>query len=88
MNRRGFLGRLGLAGLAALPGRRAAARGAEGGTGLPARRTEDMPRVGIALGAGGAAGLAHIAMLEVLDELGVRPYHVAGSSIGAVIGAL
>ena len=45
-------------------------------------------RVGIALGAGGANGLAHIPMLEVLDELGVRPCHITGSSIGAIIGAL
>ncbi len=45
-------------------------------------------RVGIALGAGGANGLAHIAMLEVLDELKIRPHRIAGSSIGAVIGAM
>lgn len=46
------------------------------------------PRVGIALGAGGANGLAHILMLEVLDELGIQPHRIAGSSIGAIIGAL
>jgi len=45
-------------------------------------------RIGIALGAGGANGLAHIAMLEVLDELGIRPHRIAGASIGAVIGAM
>lgn len=45
-------------------------------------------RVGIALGAGGANGLAHIAMLEVLDELDIRPHRIAGASIGAVIGAM
>lgn len=45
-------------------------------------------RVGIALGAGGANGLAHIAMLEVLDELEVRPHRIAGASIGAVVGAM
>lgn len=45
-------------------------------------------RIGVALGAGGAAGLAHIAMLEVFDELGVRPHHITGTSIGALIGAL
>ncbi|MEJ2534687.1 MAG: patatin-like phospholipase family protein [Gammaproteobacteria bacterium] len=52
----------------------------------PERNTP--PRIGIALGAGGANGLAHIPMLEVLDELGIRPHRIAGSSIGAVIGAL
>ncbi len=46
------------------------------------------PRIGIALGSGGAKGVAHIPMLEVLDELGIRPHVVSGASIGAVIGAL
>lgn len=46
------------------------------------------PRIGVALGGGGAKGLAHIPMLEVLDELGLRPHRVAGCSVGAVIGAL
>ncbi|MBE0511027.1 MAG: patatin-like phospholipase family protein [Chromatiales bacterium] len=46
------------------------------------------PTVGLALGSGGAAGLAHIAMLQVFDELGVKPQHITGSSIGAVIGVL
>lgn len=45
-------------------------------------------RVGIALGGGGAKGLAHIPMLEVLDTLGIRPYRIAGTSIGAIIGCL
>ena len=45
-------------------------------------------KIGLALGAGGANGLAHIAMLEVFDELGIRPRIIAGSSIGAVFGAL
>ena len=59
----------------------------------PALRAADRerttaPRIGIALGAGGAGGLAHISMLEVLDDLGLRPHRIAGSSIGAVIGAL
>jgi NTE family protein len=43
--------------------------------------------VAIALGGGGARGLAHIVALEALDELGVRPVAVAGCSIGAIIGA-
>ncbi|RLK50606.1 NTE family protein [Alkalispirillum mobile] len=44
--------------------------------------------VGVALGSGGAGGLAHIAILRVFDEQGRRPDALAGSSIGAVIGAL
>lgn len=46
------------------------------------------PTIGLALGAGGANGLAHIPMLEVLDEMGIRPHRISGSSIGAIIGAL
>ena len=45
-------------------------------------------RIGIALGGGGARGLAHILMLEVLDELNIVPHQIAGTSIGSVIGAL
>lgn len=47
-----------------------------------------MKKLGLALGGGGAKGLAHIPMLEVLDELGLRPHRIAGTSIGAVVGAL
>lgn len=47
-----------------------------------------MKSLALALGAGGARGLAHIAVLEVLDELGVRPVAIAGSSIGALAGAI
>ena len=45
------------------------------------------PRIGLALGGGSARGLAHIPMLEVFDELGLKPAVIAGCSIGAVIGA-
>ncbi|MEZ5540451.1 MAG: patatin-like phospholipase family protein [Pseudomonadota bacterium] len=44
--------------------------------------------VGIALGGGGARGLAHVEILMALDELGVRPRLIAGTSMGAVVGAL
>ncbi|MBT9368916.1 patatin-like phospholipase family protein [Rhizobium sp. CSW-27] len=46
-----------------------------------------MPSVGLALGGGGARGIAHIAVIEALDEMGVRPVAIAGSSIGAIFGA-
>lgn len=45
-------------------------------------------KVGLALGGGGARGLAHIPVLETLDEFGVRPCAIAGTSIGAVFGAI
>lgn len=43
--------------------------------------------VALALGGGGARGLAHISVLETLDELGVRPVAIAGTSIGAIVGS-
>lgn len=43
-------------------------------------------RIGLALGGGGARGLSHILILECLDDLGIRPACMAGTSIGAVIG--
>lgn len=45
------------------------------------------PTIALALGGGGARGLAHILMLEAFDELGIRPKIIAGTSIGAVFGA-
>lgn len=47
-----------------------------------------MKKIGLALGGGGAKGLAHILMLEAFDELGLRPAAIAGTSIGAGIAAL
>lgn len=47
-----------------------------------------MLKIGLALGGGGVRGLAHISMLEVFDELGIRPHRISGTSLGAVIGAL
>jgi NTE family protein len=44
--------------------------------------------VGLALGSGGAKGLAHIAVIEYLATMGIPIDMIAGSSIGAVIGAL
>lgn len=45
------------------------------------------PTIALALGGGGARGLAHIPMLEAFDELGIRPKVIAGTSIGALFGA-
>lgn len=42
---------------------------------------------GLALGGGGAKGLSHIPFLAALDDMGVRPKIIAGTSIGAIIGA-
>ncbi|MBZ9869174.1 patatin-like phospholipase family protein [Mesorhizobium sp. CA15] len=45
------------------------------------------PTFGVAFGGGGARGLAHIHIIEALDELGIKPAAIAGSSIGAIMGA-
>lgn len=47
-----------------------------------------MKRIGLALGGGGAKGLAHVLMLKVFDELQIKPHRIAGTSIGAIVGAL
>ena len=44
--------------------------------------------VGLALGSGGAKGLAHVAVIEYLVSMGIPIHMIAGSSIGAVVGAL
>lgn len=45
------------------------------------------PRIGVALGGGSARGLTHIPYIEAMDELGLRPSVISGTSIGALIGA-
>jgi NTE family protein len=46
------------------------------------------PSVALVLGAGGTRGFAHLGVLKVLDEAGLRPDIVVGASVGSVIGAL
>ena len=43
---------------------------------------------GLALGAGGIYGFAHIGVLEVLESHGLRPGFVAGTSAGAIVASL
>lgn len=45
-------------------------------------------QLGLVLSGGGARGLAHIGVLRALDEMGVRPDYITGTSMGAVIGGL
>jgi NTE family protein len=44
-------------------------------------------KIGLALGSGAARGWAHIGVLRALDELGIEPDIVCGTSIGAAVGA-
>ena len=43
--------------------------------------------LGLALGAGGTRGIAHIGFLKALEEAKIRPDYIAGSSMGSVVGA-
>ncbi len=45
-------------------------------------------KTGLALGSGGARGLAHAGVLEALEEAGIRPDVVAGTSMGSIVGGL
>lgn len=46
------------------------------------------PTIGVALSCGGAKGLAHLGVIRVLKEQGIVPDIIAGSSMGAYVGAL
>jgi NTE family protein len=46
------------------------------------------PRIGLALGGGAARGFAHIGVIQVLEENGIRPDLVAGTSAGSLVAAL
>ena len=46
------------------------------------------PRLGLALGGGAARGFAHIGVIQVLEEAGIRPDLVAGTSAGSLVAAL
>lgn len=46
------------------------------------------PRIGLVLGSGGARGWCHIGVLRELEAMGLRPDIVAGSSMGALVGAV
>lgn len=45
------------------------------------------PSLGLALGGGGARGFAHVLIFEALDELGIKPGIISGTSIGSLMGA-
>lgn len=45
-------------------------------------------RIGLALGGGGARGFAHIGVLRALEEMGIKPDVISGTSAGSIIAAL
>ena len=54
---------------------------------IPRGRLGGDPKIGVALGGGSARGLTHVPFIEAFDELGLKPHIIAGTSIGALIGA-
>ena len=46
------------------------------------------PKIGLALGGGGAKGAAEVGVLKVLEEAGIHIDYIAGASIGAIVGGL
>ncbi|MFT5470478.1 MAG: NTE family protein [Verrucomicrobiales bacterium] len=51
------------------------------------RNHRSRPKIGLALSSGGAKGLAHIGVIQVLEEYGVKIDAIAGSSMGAYVGS-
>ncbi len=49
--------------------------------------TDRKNRIGLVLSGGGARGIAHIGVLKALEELGIKPDVISGTSAGAAIGA-
>ncbi len=52
-----------------------------------ANATANKVKIGLALGGGAARGWAHIGVLRALNKAGIKPDIIAGTSIGAVVGA-
>ena len=53
-----------------------------------ANRKKTPPKIGLALGSGSARGLAHLGVIRALEEAGIKVDYVAGTSIGALVGAV
>lgn len=54
----------------------------------PLRAQTARPKIGLVLSGGGAKGIAHIGILKAMEKAGLRPDYIAGTSMGAVVGAL
>lgn len=52
------------------------------------RKPGSRPKIGLALGAGAVRGTAHVGVLKVLEKEGIPIDYIAGSSVGALVGAL
>ena len=55
---------------------------------INAQDTRERPRVGLVLSGGGAHGIAHLGVIKVMEEAGLRPDLITGVSMGSIIGGL
>ncbi len=54
--------------------------------GVLAQDSIQRPRIGLVLSGGGAHGIAHLGVLKVMEEVGLRPDLITGTSMGSIIG--
>ena len=57
-------------------------------TAFPQGQAIKKPKIGLVLSGGGAKGLAHIGVLKVIEEAGIKVDYIGGTSMGAVVGGL
>lgn len=55
---------------------------------IPNMVTKRLPKIGLALGGGAARGFAHVGVIQVLEEAGIKPDFVVGTSAGSLVAAL
>jgi NTE family protein len=55
---------------------------------LSAQEVRKRPKIGLVLSGGGAHGIAHIGVLKVMEEAGLRPDYITGVSMGSIIGGM
>ncbi len=49
---------------------------------------QERPKIGLVLSGGGAAGLAHVGALKVIEEAGIPIDYIGGTSMGSIVGAM
>lgn len=54
----------------------------------PVNVVKTPPRIGLALGGGAARGFAHVGVIQVLEEAGIRPVLVTGTSAGSLVASI
>ena len=55
---------------------------------IKAQKVQVRPHIGLVLSGGGAHGIAHLGVLKVMEEAGLRPDYITGVSMGSIIGGL